>query len=398
LYNAIRPAQREARDRPSNENGFRCALSATETIETATPAAGANTLPAETTDDKNVQMVLVPEGTFAMGSDSGQANEQPVHQVYLDAYYIDKYEVTNALYKECVEAGICDRPTNTTKYNSSQYAQHPVTWVYWDMAKEYCEWRGARLPTEAEWEKAARGTDERAYPWEGGLSKSFANYGNNVGDTTAVGSYPQGVSPYGAYDMAGNVEEWVSDWYGENYYAISPRSNPTGPESGDYHLLRGGSWKFDHNVSTTSRNMFLRQYPENYYFGVRCALSAHLTMPNSEFTATQLTPPSQTVTAPLTPTSQFLACDQKSTKMEYVADVTIPDGTEMNPGQVFLKTWKIRNAGSCSWDEGYKLIYQFGDEMLGKSSPLLGVVMPGQEVDVSVQFTAPMTKGEYTSL
>lgn len=244
--------------------------------ETSTPTL----LPLQTelTDSHGVQMVLVPEGDFLMGANYEQAqpNELPLHRVFLNAYYMDKYEVTNALYKECVDAGVCDRPVNVTKYNTAQYAQHPVTWVYWSMAKEYCEWRGSRLPAEAEWEKAARGTDRRIYPWGNGIDKTYANFDNAIGDTTPVGNYPKGVSRYGLYDMAGNVEEWVADWYGESYYAISPDSNPTGPETGDYHILRGGSWRSGkYQITSSARDAYLPMFSENYYPGFRCAKDAN---------------------------------------------------------------------------------------------------------------------------
>jgi len=210
--------------------------------ETFTPAPTA--FPDEITDGKGVEMVLVLEGEFTMGSESN-SDEQPIHQVSLGTYYIDKYEVTNALYKVCVTAGVCREPTNTTHYNNAQYAQHPVLSVNWNMAKEYCEWRGASLPSEAEWEKAARGTDGGTYPWGEGIDCSLANYygkdnGNDycVGDTTPVGSYESGISPYGAYDIAGNVWEWVEDWY-----KAYPGNTINSDEYGTiYRVLRGGSW------------------------------------------------------------------------------------------------------------------------------------------------------------
>ena len=149
-----------------------------------------------------------------MGSDNGNADEKPVHTVFLDAYYIDKYKVTNALYKSCVDAHACAPPKfnnsylRTTYYGDARYDQYPVIGVTWDMAKAYCAWRGARLLTEAEWEKAARGTDGRMYPWGNGIDQSRANYNNNsdpnyAGDTSQVDAYPSGVSPYGVFDMAG---------------------------------------------------------------------------------------------------------------------------------------------------------------------------------------------------
>ena len=159
-------------------------------------------------------MILMPAGNFIMGSDNGNADEKPVHTVFLDAFYIDKYKVTNVLYKLCVDNYVCAAPRffnsylRPTYYGDARYDQYPVIGVTWDMAKAYCEWRGARLLTEAEWEKAARGTDGRMYPWGNSIDQSRANYNNNgdpnyVGDTSKVDAYPSGVSPYGVFDMAG---------------------------------------------------------------------------------------------------------------------------------------------------------------------------------------------------
>jgi formylglycine-generating enzyme required for sulfatase activity len=217
-----------------------------------------------------------------MGSDSGGSDEKP-HTVTLDAFWIDRTEVTNAMFERFAAdthyQTDAEKGGNGWVYNTSsgqwentsganwQHPQgpssslsglddHPVVQVSWNDATAYCKWAGRRLPTEAEWEKAARGTDGRTYPWGNAAPDcSRANYyGKNsdrdfcVGNTTKVGSYPTGASPYGALDMAGNVLEWVADWYNESYYSASPSENPQGPSTGDYRVLRGGAWNGDTTV------------------------------------------------------------------------------------------------------------------------------------------------------
>ena len=232
----------------------------------------------EINDSKGVAMRLVPAGEFAMGSNNGNADEKPVHQIYLDAYYMDKYEVTNGLYKICVNAGECDSPSDTKSYarasyyGNSEFENYPVIFVDWNQAKTYCEWRGARLPTEAEWEKAARGTDRRTYPWGNDSPNSnLLNYNDVASDTTEVGKYPKGVSLYGLYDMAGNVWEWVNDWYGETYYQSSPSSNPFGPGPGENRALRGGSWRDGDFIVRTSYRDWSNPASTRSILGFRCS-------------------------------------------------------------------------------------------------------------------------------
>jgi eukaryotic-like serine/threonine-protein kinase len=250
-------------------------------MNTATIPAGG--YPISMTDDYGVPMVLVPAGPFEMGNEERGWDYAPAHTVWLDAYYIDTYEVTNARFAECVQAGVCDIEfaeswTREEYYGNPQFDDYPVVYIMWDQAYTYCQWRGARLPTEAEWEKAARGTDGRTYPWGEGTECTLANIGGIeddgcVGDTVAVGSNVNVVSPYGVHDMAGNVREWVADWYVQDYYESSPPENPSGPTSGTYRILRGGA--FDSSFQALELQVFYRDWRlpdvQNPTHGFRCA-------------------------------------------------------------------------------------------------------------------------------
>jgi formylglycine-generating enzyme required for sulfatase activity len=216
-------------------------------------------------------MVYVPAGEFIMGSDQRDSDERPVHTVYLDAFYIDKTEVTNAQYRECVEAGACDTPVQTTYYDQADYAQHPVVYVSWNDADAYCRWAGKRLPTEAEWEKAARGTDGRTHPWGEGIDCDHAQYSECGRGTVPAGSKPKGASPYGALNMVGNVWEWVADWYDPGYYSQSPGRNPLGPESGEGRVLRGGSWHSNQRFARCAYRVGGNPRYWYFYVGFRCA-------------------------------------------------------------------------------------------------------------------------------
>jgi iron(II)-dependent oxidoreductase len=209
--------------------------------------------PAELVNQKDgSEMVLIPAGEFLMGSEAGFSQERPVHRVSLDAFYLSKYPVTNAQYERFVtETGhrvpyLDDRRMQLDNWEQekrtypSDRGQHPVVLVNWHDAHAYCQWAGGRLPTEAEWEKAARGgLEAKLYPWGDEIDPSRANYDNRSG-TTPVGSYPP--NAYGLYDMAGNVWEWVADWYDAQYYHQFPAHNPQGPEKGTVRVLRGGAW------------------------------------------------------------------------------------------------------------------------------------------------------------
>lgn len=216
-------------------------------------------------------MVLVPAGEFTMGRNDRDWNEKPAHTVVLDDYYIDQFETTNLDYArflneqgnqfeglanwiEAIDVDLHVREVDGVWQVDAGYEKYPMIEVTWYGARAFCQWRGASLPSEAQWEKAARGTDGRLYPWGDEISCDYANFGGCVYDAVPVDSYPNGVSPYGAYNMAGNVQEWINDIYDPYYYTYSPAENPTGAEEGSFKVFRGGSW-YDNmgNVRTTYR-------------------------------------------------------------------------------------------------------------------------------------------------
>ena len=212
-------------------------------------------------------------------------SELPLHTVNLDAYYIDQFEVTNARYQACVDAGVCTPPkladsiSHRVYFGSPDFADYPVINVDWFQATDFCAWEGKRLPTEAEWVKAARGPDDtRKYPWgDEPPTCELANFWEGLngcgGDTAAVGSYPAGASPYGVMDMAGNVWEWVNDWYAADYYSVSPTNNPQGPDSGVGRVNIGGAFdSISLNLDTTSRSPWGPSLYDSMT-GFRCAHS-----------------------------------------------------------------------------------------------------------------------------
>ena len=235
--------------------------------------------------------VVVPAGPFTMGIDHPRAtDEKPSRQVYLSAFSIDRYEVSNARFAAFVAAtgyqteaekrgaekadGISWRQPHGP--GSAADPGHPVVYVSWQDAHAYCAWRGGRLPTEAEWEKSARGSDGQLWPWGAKFAAGRANlWGPEDGyaGLAPVGSFPAGASPYGALDMAGNVWEWCADWYDANYYATAPAKDPQGPETGRFKVLRGGSW-INPGPALRSINRFeVLPVERSPYIGFRCARS-----------------------------------------------------------------------------------------------------------------------------
>ncbi|MCB9112582.1 MAG: SUMF1/EgtB/PvdO family nonheme iron enzyme [Anaerolineales bacterium] len=222
-------------------------------------------------------LLYVPAGEFMMGSLDWS---QVAHKVFLDAYWIDQTEVTNAMYGKCVEAKQCEPPEKNRSQSRSSYfddpgfANYPVVYVSWYDAMTYCSWVGRALPTEAQWEKAARGQDDRTYPWGENINCNKANYDNScIGDTTAVGKYLGDKSLYGVYDLGGNVSEWVRDWYDDLYYLNSPSENPSGPENGQNKVKRGGSWSSGIYAARSYFRFGVNPNDKENYLGFRCSLS-----------------------------------------------------------------------------------------------------------------------------
>ncbi|MEW5987796.1 MAG: formylglycine-generating enzyme family protein [Chloroflexota bacterium] len=252
----------------------------------------------ETSSRDGMVLLLIPAGEFLMGASNFDTNaknrEKPQHRIYLDNFWIDQTETTIDMFARFVDETNYETTAETNgfgyiwsdgkwqqvlganwKYPSGKdivtVVDMPVSQVSWHDAQAYCEWAGRRLPTEAEWEKAARGTDGRIYPWGDFIPDSTLLRFNQEHGPASVGSYPAGVSPYGALDIAGNLWEWVADWFDENYYSISPAKNPTGPLSGEYHVLRGGGWNSSvENIRATNRDVSESQL-YNHLLGFRCA-------------------------------------------------------------------------------------------------------------------------------
>ncbi len=247
-------------------------LAQLDQLRKAKPTSPPSALPA-------APMVPVPAGAFRMGIDGleGLEDERPAHDVWLEGYTIDQFEVTTMRYATFLTATGAAPPDGWDTVVLSRHGDKPVVGVSWEEARQFCEWEGKRLPTEAEWEKAARGTDGRRYPWGAAVpTEGRANFG--IGARFSydqvlfpVGGFPSGASPYGAQDMAGNVAEWTHDWYGTSYYEMSPPRTPLGPGEGQFKVVRGGSWSDLPKYLLTYGRFKLPPETRNSFTGFRCA-------------------------------------------------------------------------------------------------------------------------------
>ena len=233
---------------------------------------------------KRSGMIEIPGGTFTMGTaQSGFTDDKPEHEVELSTFWIDSVEVTVSQYQICVAEGLCAPAGQGPGCNAAQAdsrGDHPVNCVTWEQANIFCTWASKRLPTEAEWEKAARGVnDSRRFPWGeddptlmvlANPELRIANYGNLFGGTLAVGDHPDGVSPYGVHNMAGNVMEWTADYYGALYYAESASRDPQGPPSGDQRVARGGHYLAPVDAATTTVRNRIQPASAEPALGFRC--------------------------------------------------------------------------------------------------------------------------------
>ena len=222
----------------------------------------------------HMNQVYIPAGEFSMGS-GAKDKEILAHKVYMDAYWMDQTDVTNAMYAVCVKAGICTHPARYDRYfDDPKYADYPVVYVTWYAAQDFCTWEGGTLPTEAQWEKAARGWDGRPYPWGTSVPDiTLLNYNGDHEDIVSAYDYLIALSPYGLLQMSGNVRQWMSDWYQRTYYTISPYKDPQGPDSGEYKSLRGGAFDDDFQEVETTYRAYHEPTSAGQERGFRCVQS-----------------------------------------------------------------------------------------------------------------------------
>lgn len=266
--------------------GLLLALSVAAGVVTSLAGEAKETAPGQAQEfvgEDGAPMRLIPAGDFVMGSPDGEgwADEHPEHKVSVDALYLDVYEVSNTRYEKFLEATGRMFPDYWDQLDLAVHGELPVVGIDWNDAKAYCEWAGKRLSTEAEWEYAARGTERREYPWGNGTpTEELANYGQRWSPKfykdrlKPVGSHENGKSPFGIHNLAGNVLEWVVDWYDEKYYERSPGKNPKGAPTGTMKVVRGGSWNFAAEYMRSASRLKFTPKHRAADIGLRCARDA----------------------------------------------------------------------------------------------------------------------------
>lgn len=327
------------------------------------------------------EMVFVPSGNFQMGMDAtfGFAIENlfPVHEVYLDNYWIDRTEVTFEQYGRCVKTGACPASEAASPITADQ--KKPVTGISWENAAAYCKWAGKRLPTEAEWEKAARGTDLRLYPW-GNDSPQYTDQGNWFStEIQNADEMNRDISPYGAIHMSDNVSEWVNDFFSPTFTTATEYQNPQGPVSGALRTVKGGAaTNQDPEIASFVFNRWSADPIRPQDYGFRCAVSDSDQIQEKADGSEKPVPISPLGTIPET------GCENR---IGFVSDITIPDGTPVHANEIITKTWRLKNIGTCTITKNYKIVW--ADTTFVNPQKLFDFnteILPGEEKEVSITF------------
>ena len=329
-------------------------------------------------------MAFIPEGIFEMGMDHtflyDIPNLLPLHEVFLDAYWIDQTEVTQGQYADCVKAGSCvEISFSDENLNNPGF---PVIGASWQNANDYCNWTGKRLPSEAEWEKAARGTDHRLYPW-GNRSFDLLSAATKVSlaEISSTGQETQDLSPYGLINTGRNVSEWVNDFFNETWTIATESRNPVGPINGTMRTVKGGNfWDSDPESSPFVFRRWGADPTISQNFGFRCAVN------DSEISDTSVIALGEKI-----PVSPALGYETDITdcvdKIGFVTDVTIPDGTILEKGQSVTKTWVLKNIGTCTVNKNYKILWT--DTTMNNPQKMYDFnveIKPDAEAEISITF------------
>ncbi len=355
-------------------------------------------------------MVLVQAGEFVMGDDEGSRDEHPQHKVLLNSYWIDKYPVTNADYKAFTDATGHRTPAHWGDgIYPAEKADHPVTNVSWNDAMAYATWAGKRLPTEAEWEKAARGTMGQVYSWGDAFRKDNVNSSNDYGGTTSVDAFSGGVSPYGVMDMCGNVMEWCADWYYDDYYKTAPADNPTGPQGGQYRVVRGGFYGENKVGVRCAARHFAPPSTMQDHGGFRCAKTPTVSGQNPAETRpapkpareAQPAPPKPVSKAPISPNESVeqIAARWPENVAKLIRSLLTQQGDPKDESADLSAHRKVAvlmvGLGSDLSAEILKYLSDPEIEMIARPIAELGSVTVGQKDEVFDEVKGRLVSGDY---